>query len=60
MKLAAIEIPQWIDTQLKEEIERSIDDSFVAGFRLVMIVAAGLAVLSAITAELMIESKRKE
>lgn len=60
VKLAAIEIPQGIDTRLKKEIERSIDDSFVAAFRVVMIVAAGLAILSAATAELMIERKPKK
>jgi len=55
VRLAAIEIPRDIDTRLKEEIRRSIDDSFIAGFRLVMFVAAGLALLSAATAMLMID-----
>jgi EmrB/QacA subfamily drug resistance transporter len=57
VKLAAIEIPQGIDARLKEEIQRAIADSFVAGFRLVMIVASGLAILSAVTAKLMIEAR---
>jgi EmrB/QacA subfamily drug resistance transporter len=55
VKLAAIEIPAGADTRLKEEIRRSIDDSFVAGFRLVMIVASVLAILSSATAKFMIE-----
>jgi MFS family permease len=59
VKLAAIEIPQGIDTRLKEQIQRSIDDSFVAGFRLVMIIASGLAILSSLTAQLMIDRKPK-
>jgi len=60
VRLAAIEIPPGIDTRLKEDVRRSIDESFVAGFRLVMIVAAVLAVLGAATAKFMIESKRKD
>jgi hypothetical protein len=54
VRLAAIEIPREIDNPLKEEIRRSVDDAFVAGFRLVMFIAAALALLSAATAMLMI------
>ena len=59
VKLAAIEIPREIDARLTEDIKRSLNDSFVAGFRLLMIVASALALLSAATAGLMIEGKRK-
>jgi EmrB/QacA subfamily drug resistance transporter len=59
VKLAAIEVPAGIDTRLREEIQRAIDDSFVAGFRLVMIVASGMAGLSAVAAKLLIERKPK-
>jgi EmrB/QacA subfamily drug resistance transporter len=57
VKLGAIEIPQAIDPAVKMKIRRSIDESFVAGFRLVMLVASGLALLSAATAWLTIEPK---
>jgi hypothetical protein len=57
VKLAAIEIPEGVDTRRREEIAYAINDSFVAGFRLVMIVAAGLAILSSATAKFMIEDK---
>jgi EmrB/QacA subfamily drug resistance transporter len=57
VRLAAIEIPHEIDTQLQAEIRQSIDDSFVAGFRRVMFVAAVLAMVSAAVAKLMIEPK---
>ena len=57
VKLAAIEIPPGLDTRLRADVQRAIDDSFVAGFRLVMIVASGLAVLSAATAKLLIDGK---
>jgi hypothetical protein len=59
VKLAAIEIPQEVDTRLREEITEAINDSFVAGFRLVMIVASGLAILSSVTAKFMIDDKPK-
>jgi EmrB/QacA subfamily drug resistance transporter len=58
-KLAAIEIPPELDSRLREEIRRSVDESFVAGFRVVMFVAACLAVLSSMAAKLFIEDKPK-
>ena len=57
VKLAAIEIPPEIDAAVRMKIRRSIDESFVAGFRLVMLVASGLALLSAATAWVTIEPK---
>jgi MFS family permease len=54
-KLAAIKIPEEIDTYAEEEIRDAIHASFVSGFRLVMVVASGLAMLSAAIAMLMIE-----
>ena len=59
-KLAAIEIPPGVDSRLSADVQRAIDDSFVAGFRLVMLLASGLAALSAVTAKLLIERKPKE
>jgi len=58
-RLAAIEIPQGIDLRLREELRHAIDNSFVAGFRLVMIIASGLAILSSVSAKFMIEDKPK-
>ena len=49
-RLAAIEIPQNADSNVREEIRQSIHASFIAGFRLVMLSASGLALLSAATA----------
>jgi EmrB/QacA subfamily drug resistance transporter len=54
-KLGAIEIPQALDAQLKADIQRAIEDSFVAGFRLVMFLSSGLAALSSVTATLLID-----
>jgi len=60
VKLAAIEIPSGVDSPLRTQVQRAIDDSFVAGFRLVVFLASGLAALSAINAKLLIESKPKK
>ena len=60
VRLAAIDIPQEIDNRLKQDVRRSVDESFVAGFRLVMLVASGLALLSAATARLLIGGESGE
>src|SRR6266540_6838418 len=49
-KLAAIAIPEDQDPLTQKVIRRSIDESFVSGFRTVMALGAALAVASAITA----------
>jgi MFS family permease len=49
-KLAAIAIPEDQDPLTQKVIRRSIDESFVSGFRTVMAIGAALAVASAITA----------
>jgi hypothetical protein len=38
-------------------VERAIDEAFVAGFRVAMFVAAGLALASAVAAGILIEGK---
>lgn len=49
-KLGAIEVPPRVDAATRATLERAIGESFVAGFRLVMAIAAGLALLSAVSA----------
>jgi hypothetical protein len=49
-KLAAIEIPKAVEGAPREAIQHAIQDSFVAGFRFVMALGAGLALLSAVGA----------
>jgi MFS family permease len=46
-KLAAIHIPEHIQPEQRAMIKKSIDESFVAGFRIVMLGASVLALLSA-------------
>jgi MFS family permease len=55
VKLAAIEMPSGVDNPTETAVKLAVDDSFIAGFRLVMFIAAGLALLSAGTAKLLID-----
>lgn len=56
-KLAGAEVPPGLDNSLGSALERVIAESFVDGFRLVMLIAAGLAIASALIAFLMIQGK---
>ena len=53
--LAAIQPPEGLSKQQVDAANRAVDESFLAGFRLVMYVAAGLAVASGAVAWLMID-----
>ena len=54
-KLAAIEIPPEVEPQMREDVRHAIAESFVQGFRAVMVLGALLAFASAILALVMIE-----
>ena len=56
-RLAGIEIPTGIDEELRAALELAIANSFVDSFRLVMFIATGLALASALTGWLMIEGR---
>ena len=49
IKLAGIDIPQNLSSETQQVISRAIDESFVSGFRWVMIIGAALAATSAVT-----------
>ena len=54
VQLAALEIPAGLDPNTSSEIKAAIDQAFVYGFRLVMLICAGLSVLSAANSWLLI------
>jgi EmrB/QacA subfamily drug resistance transporter len=56
-RLAAAAIPDGLDAATRDALRQALDESFVAGFRLTMRVSAGLALLSALSAWLLIEGK---
>ncbi|MGK6311186.1 MFS transporter [Variovorax sp. DT-64] len=53
-KLAGAEMPPGIDAAAAAALKRAVAESFVAGFRWVMLICAGLALLSALSAWVMI------
>jgi len=50
IKLAAIDVPEDLSPRTRQVIHRAIDESFVSGFRWVMLIGAAFAVASAVTA----------
>ncbi len=55
MKLAGVEVPDGASGDMRAALKQAIAQSFVSGFRLIMFIAAGLALASALTGWLMIE-----
>jgi hypothetical protein len=58
--LAAAEIPKNVDAALGQALRQAVEKAFVYGFRRVMVVAMILALLSALSAWLLIEGKQAE
>ena len=56
-RLTQIEPPRGLNAYQQKELKRSIDESFLAAFRWVMVISAGLALLSAVSAWSMIQGK---
>jgi MFS family permease len=56
-RLTQIEPPKGLDTDQEQALKRWVDESFLSGFRWVMVISAGLATLSAFSAWRMIEGK---
>lgn len=57
MRLAAAEVREGIDIDVRAGIKRLVNESFVAGYRVVMLIASGLALASAVCAWLIIEDR---
>ena len=55
--LGAAQAPSGVSAATRGEINQAVDESFVAGFRSVMYIAAGLALASALISALIIEGK---
>ena len=57
-KLVGIEIPGGLSSTAHAAVQGAINESFVASFRVIMLVAAGMALLSALISFLLIEGKK--
>ena len=58
IKLAGAAVPPSVSDRLRAALKRAIADSFVDGFRSVMLISVGLALGSALIAALMLKGKR--
>ena len=56
--LGAAKAPEGIDAKTAAHVESAIDESFVAGFRTVMLVCIGLALASGLAAALLVDDRR--
>ncbi|HET7270045.1 MAG TPA: MFS transporter [Rubrobacter sp.] len=57
VNLGGAQAPSGVSGEEAAQIERAIDESFLAAFRLAMFIAAGMAVASAVAAAVIIEGK---
>ena len=60
VKLAAIEIPKKLPDKSRAEIREAVNRSFVSGFRLVMFLAAALAVASAVSSYFYVSARERK
>jgi EmrB/QacA subfamily drug resistance transporter len=58
IKLAGINVPTHVNGEEQAALKRAIDESFVRSFRLVALISAALALVSAFSAWLLIEGKQ--
>ena len=57
IRLAGAELPLTVDERTRIAVQQAIKESFVFGFRMVMLTAAGLALISAVLAFKLIDMK---
>lgn len=55
-RLAGTEIPSSIDREMRAALTQAIKESFIFGFRMLMLAAAGLALVSALVAFKLIDN----
>lgn len=58
-KLVGIEIPAGLSSSTRTAVQQAISESFVTSFRVVMLMASGLAMGSSLSSLLLIEGKKK-
>jgi MFS family permease len=59
VNLGAAQVPKGLSGETAEAVQKAIEESFAAGFRIAMFVAAALALASAVAAGIMVEGKGK-
>jgi hypothetical protein len=56
-RLGSAKAPQGVDATTEAKVERAVEGAFVSGYRVVMLVAAGAALASSISAALFVRGK---
>lgn len=59
-RLVGIQIPAGVSSQSHAALQQAIDESFITSFRVVMFIASGLALASALSALLLVEGKKAD
>jgi hypothetical protein len=55
-----VEAPKGLDPRVSVKVERAVNEAFVSGYRVVMLVTTGVTLTSAISAALLLEGKKPE
>jgi EmrB/QacA subfamily drug resistance transporter len=58
VKLGAAQAPEGLNAAQSTQVERTLDEAFVSGYRVVMLVATAMALVSAISAALLLQVKK--
>ncbi len=59
IKLASMDLPEGLSAETAAALRAAINESFIDGYRVVMLIASGLALLSAASAAALIDGKRR-
>jgi hypothetical protein len=60
IQLGAAQAPEGLDAAQSVSVDRAIDEAFVSGYRVVMLVAVAMALASSFSAALLLEGKKPE
>jgi EmrB/QacA subfamily drug resistance transporter len=60
VELGAAQAPEGLDAAQSTNVDRAIDEAFVSGYRVVMLVAVAMALASAFSAALLLEGKKPQ
>jgi EmrB/QacA subfamily drug resistance transporter len=58
IQLGAAQAPEGLDAAQSTNVDRAVDEAFVSGYRVVMLVAVAMALASAVSAALLLEGKK--
>jgi EmrB/QacA subfamily drug resistance transporter len=58
-RLATVSIPEQLNDETKQAVRRAVEESFVGGFRVVVLICAALALVSGLCALLLIEGRAR-